>query len=112
MTGVLEIGFGKTMRTLATASMVALAVIVIPAAQAYAEPNTGGGTTDNKSCADPEHDGKTLPAGTVWTSTTQNGQVASKYTCNGKTGQWDKMAGPPRSVSVPHLPMGGGYYAQ
>jgi hypothetical protein len=70
------------------ASLLALSVIAMPMSQAYAEPNTGGGG-GTKTCTDP--DGKQQPAGTVWTSTTQNGQVASKYKCNGTTSEWDRV---------------------
>ncbi len=79
---------GTRIRTIAVASLVALAVVSTPVSSAYAEPNTGGGG-GTKTCTDP--DGKQQPAGTVWTSTTLNGQVASKYKCNGKTGEWDKV---------------------
>jgi hypothetical protein len=82
-------GITTRIRTLATASLVALAIISIPVSQAYAEPNTGGGSGGTKTCTDP--DGKQQPAGTVWTSTTLNGQVASRYKCNGKTGEWDRV---------------------
>ncbi len=75
-------------RTIATASLLALAVIAMPISHAYAEPNTGGGG-GTKTCTDP--DGKQQPAGTVWTSTTQNGQVASRYKCNGTSGEWDRV---------------------
>jgi hypothetical protein len=79
-------------RALVTGLMAALLTtslgFVVPSA--HAEPNTGTTQADNKGCPDPEHYGQTLPAGTVWTSTTTNGQVASQYKCNGKTGEWDK----------------------
>ena len=56
-----------------------------------AEPNTGGGKTEKKSCPDPEHYGKTLPADTVWTTRTSTGVLVNQYKCNGKTGEWDKV---------------------
>ena len=80
---------GARIRNLAAASLVALAIVSIPVSSAHAEPNTGGGGGGTKTCTDP--DGKQQPAGTIWTSTTLNGQVASKYKCNGKTGEWDKV---------------------
>ena len=82
-------------RVLVTGLMAAVLLLtsfayMVPSA--HAEPNTGGGTqTDNKGCPDPDHYGQTLPAGTEWTTTTQNGQLVNKYKCNGKTGEWDKV---------------------
>jgi hypothetical protein len=99
-----QIATGKLIRTLATASLLALAIVATPAGSAHAAPIGETTTGGNKTCTDP--DGKTVSAGTVWTSTTQNGQVASRYKCNGKTGQWDKMAGPPIVQTGPRAPMG------
>lgn len=108
MAQISGIQIGTFIRTVAAASMLALAVVSSPAADAHAAPisntDTGGG---NKTCTDP--DGNQAAAGTVWTSTTQNGQVASKYKCNGKTGQWDKMVRTAVPSSTVRGPRGGVY---
>ena len=98
-----KIGIGKYMRTLATASLLAMAVITIPSTQAYALDNNGSQTA-NKKCVNPDTGVRDIESGTVWTSTTQNGQVASRYKCNGSTGNWDRMAR--FTPSGPRAPMG------
>ena len=109
MADISGIRIGSSLRTLATASLVALAVTTIPVTQAHAAQNTGT-TQTGKTCTDP--DGNQAQPGTVWTSTTQNGQVASRYKCNGKTGQWDKMLTRPIHQQTPRAPMSGGVYAR
>ncbi len=97
------ITLGSSIRALAAASMLALAVISIPSSEAHAAPITGGGSS--KTCTDP--DGNQVAGGTVWTSYTQNGQVASRYRCNGSTGQWDKMVRTAGSQNTVRGPRGG-----
>ena len=97
------------MRTLSTGSLLAVAVMSAPVSQAHAAQNNGdGGTTQTgKNCINPDTGGRTIAPGTVWTSTTQNCQVTSRYKCTGKTGEWDRMAGPPVQQPGPRAPMGG-----
>lgn len=94
------------LRTAAAASLLAMAVLGAPMGQVHAATNGGGSTpTGQKTCTDP--DGRQVAAGTVWTSTTQNGQTI-KYKCNGATGQWDLVTGPPRPSMDPRVPTTGG----
>ena len=103
MAHISDITNGKLLRTLATASLLALAVVAVPITSAHAAPIGETTTGGNKTCTDP--DGNTVSGGTTWTSTTQNGQTI-KYRCNGKSGQWDKVTGPPIVHTGPRAPMG------
>ena len=75
-------------RMLAGVATLAIAGGMAFASPASAEPNTGS-TPAKKGCVDPDGGSKDLPHGTVWTSTTQNGQVASTYKCN--DGTWERQ---------------------
>jgi hypothetical protein len=84
-------------RMLAGVATLAVAGGMAFASPASAEPNTGSGSTPKKSCVNPETGKTDQPHGTVWTSTTQNGQIASQYKCN--DGTWDKVD-PPKAQST------------
>lgn len=113
MAHISGIRIGSSIRALATASLLALAITSIPVTQVHAAQNNGGGTTQTgKNCINPDSGDRTIAPGTVWTSTTQNGQVASRYKCNGKTGEWDKVMTRPMYQQTPRAPMSGGVYAR
>ncbi|HZQ85961.1 MAG TPA: hypothetical protein VFA83_14025 [Acidimicrobiales bacterium] len=75
-------------RVLAGVATLAVAGGMAFASPASAEPNTGSQPA-KKSCVNPETGKTDQPHGTVWTSTTQNGQVASTYKCN--DGTWERQ---------------------
>ena len=113
MAHLLNIQSGASMRAIATAFLLAVAVISMPVGQAHAEANNGGNQTTEQGCINPDTGKRDIAGGTTWESKDQAGHVMSKYTCNGKTGEWDKVTGPPIQPSGPRAPMaGGGVYAR
>jgi hypothetical protein len=102
------------LRTLATASMVALAVVVVPAGLAHAAPNVvkmgceaaGYTWSDTLGCANKSCPDGGLPGDDRQVRTT-GGQFVALYMCNGFTGQWDKIVGAEASQSGSGAPLTG-----
>jgi hypothetical protein len=98
-TGETTMTIRTQLRTLATASLLALTVISLPGAQAYAAPNTnpraadcrarGYLWSDSQGCADKQcslWDGKSEPGDVViW-------GAGTAFYCNGFTGTWEQIA--------------------
>ena len=79
-------------KKLATRILTGIATVAVAGSMVFASPASAqpvGGSTQKKGCTDPDGGSKDLPHGTVWTSTTQNGQVASTYKCN--DGTWERQ---------------------
>ena len=108
------------LRTLATASMVALAVVIVPAGLAHAEaPKTvaeagctaaGYAWSDTQGCANEPciHDvfGNGLPGDTITSPYT-----GSRMYCDGYSGKWVVAVEPEAPRSGPAAPVGGGSVA-
>jgi hypothetical protein len=110
-------------RTLALASMLALTIISLPAAQAHAAPNTtpqgsceGRGYIwdAKKGCADKKctSNGVSYEPGSTRLGPPILGTKRNTMMCNGFTGKWDVLAEAPAPPTGPTGPLDGPIYSR